>query len=92
MAMTDDAIDHDQLFKQLLSTFFFEFLELFFPQVAAAIDPDSITFLPQEYLALLIQSMNSVGAFRKTLCRSVSKSAIHSLIQQRRIFYRYPDR
>jgi Domain of unknown function (DUF4351)/PD-(D/E)XK nuclease family transposase len=49
MAMTDDAIDHDQLFKQLLSTFFFEFLELFFPQVAAAIDPDSITFLPQEY-------------------------------------------
>jgi Domain of unknown function (DUF4351)/PD-(D/E)XK nuclease family transposase len=47
--MTDDAIDHDQLFKQLLSTFFFEFLELFFPQVAAAIAPDSITFLPQEY-------------------------------------------
>jgi hypothetical protein len=37
-------------------------------------------------LALLIQSMNSVGAFRKTLCRSVSKSAIHSLIQQRRHF------
>jgi predicted transposase/invertase (TIGR01784 family) len=44
-------IDHDQLFKELLSTFFIEFLELFLPQVAAAIEPDSITFLPQEYFA-----------------------------------------
>jgi predicted transposase/invertase (TIGR01784 family) len=44
-------IDHDQLFKELLSTFFVEFLELFFPQVAAAIDPDSVSFLPQEYFA-----------------------------------------
>jgi hypothetical protein len=35
--------------------------------------------------ALLIQSMNSIGAFRATLCQSVSKSAIHPLIQQRRI-------
>jgi predicted transposase/invertase (TIGR01784 family) len=44
-------IEHDQLFKELLSTFFVEFLELFFPQVAAAIDPDSVSFLPQEYFA-----------------------------------------
>lgn len=44
-------IDHDQLFKKLLSTFFIEFLELFFPQVATAIDPDSVSFLPQEYFA-----------------------------------------
>jgi hypothetical protein len=44
-------IDHDQLFKELLSTFFIEFLELFFPQVATAIDSDSVSFLPQEYFA-----------------------------------------
>jgi predicted transposase/invertase (TIGR01784 family) len=44
-------IDHDQLFKELLSTFFVEFLELFFPQIAVAIDPDSVSFLPQEYFA-----------------------------------------
>jgi hypothetical protein len=44
-------IDHDQLFTELLSTFFIEFLELFFPQVAAAIDADSVSFLPQEYFA-----------------------------------------
>jgi predicted transposase/invertase (TIGR01784 family) len=44
-------IDHDQLFKELLSTFFIEFLELFFPQIVAVIDPDSVSFLPQEYFA-----------------------------------------
>ncbi len=43
--------DHDRLFKELLSTFFLEFLELFLPQVACAIDPDSVRFLPQEYFA-----------------------------------------
>jgi predicted transposase/invertase (TIGR01784 family) len=45
------AIDHDRLFKELLSTFFIEFLELFLPQLAATIEPDSIHFLPQEYFA-----------------------------------------
>jgi predicted transposase YdaD len=42
-------IDHDRLFKELLSTFFLEFLELFLPQVAREIEPDSVKFLPQEY-------------------------------------------
>jgi predicted transposase/invertase (TIGR01784 family) len=44
-------IDHDRLFKELLSTFFLEFLELFLPQVARSIEPDSVIFLPQEYFA-----------------------------------------
>ncbi|MBD2480233.1 Rpn family recombination-promoting nuclease/putative transposase, partial [Anabaena sp. FACHB-83] len=43
-------IDHDRLFKELLSTFFVEFLDLFLPQVASQIDSDSIQFLPQEVL------------------------------------------
>jgi hypothetical protein len=38
-----------------------------------------------ELAALLIQSMNSVGVFCEMLCRSVSKSAMHTAIQQRRI-------
>jgi hypothetical protein len=42
-------IDHDRLFKELLSTFFLEFLELFVPDIAHLIDPNSIRFLPQEY-------------------------------------------
>lgn len=43
--------DHDRLFKELLSTFFIEFLDLFLPHLASPIDPDSLTFLPQEYFA-----------------------------------------
>ncbi len=41
-------IDHDRLFKELISTFFAEFLELFLPEVVSQIDRDSIQFLPQE--------------------------------------------
>jgi hypothetical protein len=41
-------IDHDRLFKELLSTFFVEFIDLFLPQVAQEIDRDSIHFLPQD--------------------------------------------
>ncbi len=43
------SIDHDQLFKQLLTTFFLEFLELFTPEFFAAIDPYSLEILPLEY-------------------------------------------
>jgi Domain of unknown function (DUF4351) len=44
-----ETIDHDQLFKQLLTTFFLEFLELFAPELFAVIDPHSLEILPQEY-------------------------------------------
>ncbi len=37
-------IDHDRLFKELLSTFFVEFIELFFPDVMAYLEPESVTF------------------------------------------------
>ncbi|OUC12768.1 MAG: flagellar assembly protein H [Alkalinema sp. CACIAM 70d] len=46
--------NHDQNFKELISTFFLEFLELFVPELAEAVDPDSIRFLPQEYFADLV--------------------------------------
>ena len=41
-------VDHDRLFKELLTTFFVEFLELFLPDLATELDRDSITFLSQE--------------------------------------------
>ena len=41
-------IDHDRLFKELLTTFFWEFVELFLPEVAAYLERSSIAFLPQE--------------------------------------------
>jgi predicted transposase YdaD len=43
-----ESIDHDRLFKELISTFFIEFIELFFPQVLEYIDTESIIFLDKE--------------------------------------------
>jgi hypothetical protein len=43
-----ENIDHDRLFKELLSTFFWEFLELFLPDVIEYMERDSISFLPEE--------------------------------------------
>jgi hypothetical protein len=49
------AIDHDRLFKELLTTFFVEFLELFFPKLAESLERDSIEFLSQELYADLLE-------------------------------------
>jgi hypothetical protein len=48
-------LDHDQLFKQLLSTFFLEFLDLFAPDLASYINRESLEFLPQEHFTDLIE-------------------------------------
>lgn len=57
---TTMSIDHDQNFKELISTFFLEFLELFLPEIARTIDPNSISFLQQEYFADLIEGEEKV--------------------------------
>jgi hypothetical protein len=49
------TIDHDQLFKQLIGTFFCEFLDLFAPDLAVHIDRDRIEFLPQEYFTDIVE-------------------------------------
>jgi len=36
--MKKNQIDHDQLFKELLETFFAEFMQLFFPEAYQVID------------------------------------------------------
>jgi hypothetical protein len=41
-------VDHDRLFKELLSTFFVEFLDLFFPELSADLVRDSLLFLDKE--------------------------------------------
>jgi hypothetical protein len=51
----DSAVDHDRHFKELLSTFFGEFLALFFPAVHAALEVDSFEFLQQETFADLLE-------------------------------------
>lgn len=52
--------DHDRLFKELLSTFFIEFLELFIPDLAGTIAPDSMRFLQQEYFVDLTSGEEKV--------------------------------
>jgi len=44
----EQRIDHDRLFKELLETFFVEFVELFFPEAYDAMDLEHIKFLQQE--------------------------------------------
>ncbi|BAD77137.1 MULTISPECIES: Rpn family recombination-promoting nuclease/putative transposase [Geobacillus] len=46
--MAKPRIDHDRLFKELLSTFFEEFLLLFFPNVYEHIDVRHLSFLTEE--------------------------------------------
>ncbi len=58
--MAENTIDHDQNFKELISTFFIEFLELFLPEIAKTIDPESITFLKQEYFVDLVEGEEQV--------------------------------
>lgn len=41
-------IDHDRLFKELLTTFFLEFVELFLPDVSAYLERQSLKFLDKE--------------------------------------------
>ena len=41
-------MDHDRLFKELLTTFFSDFIELFLPKVAAYLDRESIEFIDKE--------------------------------------------
>ena len=49
-----EQIDHDQLFKELLFTFFFEFIELFLPEIVNYLEREPITFLRQEYFTDII--------------------------------------
>ena len=41
-------MDHDRLFKELLTTFFLDFLEVFCPELAKYLDPGSLEFLDKE--------------------------------------------
>jgi Domain of unknown function (DUF4351) len=43
-------IDHDGLFKKLLTTFFADFVEVFLPELAAYLDPASVEFPNKELL------------------------------------------
>lgn len=47
-------INHDKLFKELLTTFFIEFLDLFFPSILEYLDTKEVTFVDKELFTDLI--------------------------------------
>jgi predicted transposase/invertase (TIGR01784 family) len=90
-------IDHDRLFKELLSTFFMEFLELFLPDLARTIEPDSIRFLQQEYFVdltageekvidLLVE-VRQAGEAMAFLIHLEAQAASEANFTQRMFFY-----
>ena len=44
----NNVIDHDRLFKELIATFFVEFIQLFFPEIINYLELNQITFLDKE--------------------------------------------
>ncbi|MDJ0532104.1 MAG: DUF4351 domain-containing protein [Xenococcaceae cyanobacterium MO_207.B15] len=53
-------INHDQLFKKLLTTFFVQFLDLFFPSILEYLDTNSIQFVDKETFSDLVQGEKSI--------------------------------
>ncbi|PZD73838.1 hypothetical protein C1752_01730 [Acaryochloris thomasi RCC1774] len=86
-------IEHDRLFKELITTFFVEFIDLFFPKTAVAIDSKTIEFLDQGKEAEADQ--NSI--FVKTRLRmreacfwiSIESQGKSDIDFNRRIFHKY---
>ena len=58
--MAEQQISHDQKFKELISTFFIEFLELFVPELAGAIEANSVIFREQEYFVDLVEGETKI--------------------------------
>jgi predicted transposase/invertase (TIGR01784 family) len=93
----DESISHDQNFKELISTFFIEFLELFLPEVASTIDPTAITFLQQEYFVDLVEGEDKIvdllaevklaGEDATFLIHIEPQSTSRSVFPQRMFFY-----
>src|SRR5690625_1444412 len=48
-------INHDRLFKELIKTFFKEFVEAFFPKHYEYIDFSSLTFMEQELFTDIVK-------------------------------------
>lgn len=53
-------INHDRLFKELLTTFFVEFLDLFLPSVLEYLDTDSIQFTDKEVFSDLVRGEKNI--------------------------------
>jgi hypothetical protein len=65
------AMDHDRLFKELIRTFFAEFMELFFPEVHEVIDFNHVIFLSEEvFTDIVIGEKRKVDILIETKLKS----------------------
>ena len=65
------ALDHDALFKLVLTAFFREFIDLVAPDLAAALDPAPPVFLDKESFADLLTPTGAKPTWwRKCACVS----------------------
>lgn len=94
---SEESTSHDQIFKELISTFFMEFLELFLPEFAATIDPTSIKFLQQELFVDLVEGEEKIvdllaevklsGEEATILIHIEPQSTSQTIFPQRLFFY-----
>jgi len=60
------AIDHDNLYKELITNFFKEFMEGFFPEVSDYINYDYLDFLEQETYDIKTEEKRRIDILAKT--------------------------
>ena len=73
---TEAMIDHDALYKTVINEFFLDFVSLFFPDLAARIDPASVRAKEQE----LISDLPGGQTLRADIVREVQFEGQSSLV------------
>ncbi|MEX2460213.1 MAG: transposase [Paenibacillaceae bacterium] len=87
------AIDHDRLFKELIQTYFREFIQLFFPQVYEEIDFEDLTFLSEEvFTDIVTGERRRVDLLVKTKLREEDVVIIIHIEAQSYYQRDYPER
>jgi len=80
-------VGHDQLFKQLLQAFFADFLRLFDPDTAAALDLDTVTFVNPETFTDIPQGERRTAdlvARVRTIMGGPELVLLHTEVQRKR--------
>jgi len=86
-------MDHDRLFKELLTTFFIEFVQLFLPDVAAYLDPTSIEFLDKEvFTDVTASTKKEVDLLVKAHFRGEEAFFLVHVENQSKVDYVFPKR
>ena len=67
--MPEEQVDHDKLYKELITNFFKEFMEGFFPEASSYIDYNHLEFIQQETLDIKLKEKKVIDILVKTKLR-----------------------